>query len=420
MKNRTRGIAFLLVVILFLFAGCSEDVRQSSLPAETSDADLTSTLLDIFTEPDRFDRLERMISVLRGVKAGQGDALAAALDGLKFPNRELDRVLITTAWSKIDPIAATKWVVNNERVEIVRLTMLDESVYEWALVDPEGLLRDPQMIVYKLKGWDRKTLRALIRGWYESGKPNLEEFVYTLPNLGDDRQRGVSALIESKLKHEGADAAIVWATTAATGGSVPYRQYVYGRLAGDIAMTDPERAIAWCNEVCDTKSGEEIPLWIARTWVMNSGAEAMDWITARDARIVPVRVGSRAAYRRLILRARDEAFAWMEGTTEEQRKQEAMQGPLFMYINERSGLGATTEAIEWTKYITGDSERDELLRRIVMRWLRQDPTAAEAWLAQSSLSEELKQKAHETNLKTPGPGRFRLKDMLLERSLSEQ
>ena len=52
-----------------------------------------------------------------------------------------------------------------------------------------------------------------------------------------------------------------------------------------------------------------------------------------------------------------------------------------------------------------------------MRWLRQDPAAAEAWLAQSSLSEELKQKAHETNLKKPSPGRFQSKDAMLERSL---
>ncbi len=413
MKNRIRGIAVLLTVALFMLTGCSEDEPQSALPTEMSSAELTSTILDIFGEPNRFDRLERIIAVLRGVKPGQGDALEAALDGLKFPNRELERVLITTAWSKIDPMAATIWVVTHERTEIVRFTMLNESVYEWALADPEGMLRDPLMVKYKQMGWDPTTLRAFIRGWYESGKPNLDEFVYTLPNLGDDRQRGVSAWIESKLKHEGPEAVIAWAT-ASMRGDLPYRQYIYSRLAGDITKTDPARAMAWCKEVCDTKLGEEIPLWIATVWVVDSGAEAMDWITARDPSVIANRVGARAAYRRFVLNNRKGAIEWMENTTEQQRvEQEAMQGPLFMYINETSGLGSTTEAIEWTKYITDDAERDELLMRIGRRWLRWDPPAAEAWLAQSSLSEDQRQKAHEDNHGKVTPGMFRAKETIV-------
>jgi hypothetical protein len=413
MKNRIREIAS-LVAVLFLFSGCSQDAPQSSLPAELSGAELTSTILDIYAVPDRFDRLEKIVSVLRGVQAGQGDALEAALDGLDFPNRELERVLIITAWSTFDPIAATKWVVTHERTEIIRVTMLSESVYQWALNDPEGMLRDAYMVAYARTGWDPTTLRTLIRGWYDSGEPNLEQFVYTLPRLGDDRQRGVSALIESKLEHEGVEAVIAWAK-ASIAGDVPYKQYIYSRLAGDIAKIDPARAIAWCDEICDTQLGEEIPLWIATVWVVDSGAEAMDWITARDADVISVRVGARAAYRRFLLHARDGAFAWMEATTEQQRlEQEALQGPLFMYINERSGLGAAEEAIEWTQYITDDATRDELLRRIAMRWLRLDPVAAEAWLAQSSLSEELKAQAHQSNKsKKPRPGKFHAMDTVL-------
>jgi hypothetical protein len=351
--------------------------------------------------------------VLRGVKAGQGDALVAALNGMSFTGRELERILIITAWSKIDPMAATVWVVTHEREEIVRFTMLDESVYEWALQDPEGMLRNPTMIAYRRAGWDRTSLRAFVRGWYDSGKPNLDQFVYTMPNFGDDRQRSVSALIESKIKHEGTEAVIAWAT-ASTAGSIPYRQYIYSRLAGDITKLDPERAIAWCDEVCDTKLGEEIPLWIATVWVRDSGAEAMDWITARDANIISNRSGARAAYRRFVLSARDQAFEWMENTTEQRRvEQEAMQGPLFMYINEISALTATTEAIEWTKYIKQDAARDELLMRIGRRWLRWDPPAAEAWLAQSSLSEEQRQQTRVNNKGKVTPGMFRAKESIV-------
>ena len=66
MKNRIPKIV-LLAAVLFQFAGCSEDAHQSSPPAELSGAELTSKILDIYAEPDRFDRMEKIVSLLRGV-----------------------------------------------------------------------------------------------------------------------------------------------------------------------------------------------------------------------------------------------------------------------------------------------------------------------------------------------------------------
>ena len=402
MKNRFREFAFVLAMA-FLFAGCSdtsdtsEDLHQFSPPVETN-ADLASTLLDIFAMPDRFDRIEKMILVLRGVTAGQGEALALALEGRDLPNREPERVLIITAWSKFDPAAATKWAIRREVIESVRTTMFSESFYAWALIAPEDVLRDTDMVSYHRNGWDAMALRAFVKGWYDSGQPHLEQFIYGLPPLGNDRQRAVSALIEVKLANEGADAMIAWAATSLKGNAT-FNRYIYSRLAADIAKVDPQRAVAWCDEICDTKVGEDLPHWIASTWADHSGADAMDWITGRDNSLVSVRLGVRAAFRRFVIASRDEAFAWMESTTEEQRQERpAMQGAIFLYANERSGLGFPEEAIEWSRYLKDERERQEILITIARRWLRQDAIAAEAWLAQSSLSKEEKARAHERKM----------------------
>jgi hypothetical protein len=406
MQHRTRALIASLV-LLSLTSGCSEPTQtteSSSASSTTSvtDDDLASRIIELFDDDDRLERTSELVSILRNVKPGQGAALEAALDGLDTTNRELDQVLIVAAWSNIDPVAASRWVLRNARQELVRFGMLNECIYKWALQDPEGLIRDPDILLYSQKGWDATSIRALVRGWYQSGKPGLEDFVYGLPATGEDRQRAVSELIATKLDHEGVEPVIEWATNSMR-GEFPFRQYIYSRLAGDIAKIDPQRAIEWCNEVCDTKLGQEIPLWIATTWVVDGGAEAMDWIIARDSSVVANRIGARAAYRRFLLNDQAGALAWMENSPEEARTDyETMQGPLFMYVNEKSGLGFHQQAIEWTKYIDGESERDELLMRIARRWLRQDPDAAEVWLADAPLSEDQKMEARQPKLHKGG------------------
>lgn len=413
MKTPTR--ALIVSALLLVFAsGCSDQTEPASStdsssasdagssPAPAGDDALANRIIELYAEEDRLARTAELVEILRNVKEGQGDSLGAALDGLDTTNRELDQVLIVAGWSKIDPVGASRWVMRNARQELVRFGMLHESIYEWALRDPEGLIRDPDILLYSQKGWDATSLRALVRGWYDSGKPGLEDFVYGLPTMGEDRQRAVSQLIESKLAAEGVEPVIEWATTSMR-GEFPFRQYIYSRLAGDIAKIDPERAVAWCEEVCGTKLGQEIPLWIATTWVVDGGGDAMDWITVRDAEVVANRVGARAAYRRFLLNDQDGALEWMEGTSEEARTEhEAMQGPLFMYVNEKSGLGFHEQAIEWTKYIDGEHEREELLTRIARRWLRQDPDSAELWLADAPLSEDKKMEARQPKTTRPG------------------
>jgi hypothetical protein len=415
MKFRIRDLT-LVVALLFcvaVTAGCSGDAGRSS-PVALDDAELTSTILEIYAEPDRIERTDRLLSVLRGVQPGQGEALRKALDGLDFANREPAWVLVLAGWAKIDGEAATRWVMRNVRLEYVRFLMLDEAIYAWALKDPEGLVRDVEMAVYSQKGWDKASMRALVRGWYDSGKPNLDQWVYNLsPQRGDDRQRAASALIEAKIANEGVESTIEWAKSTMK-GVTPFHTYIYSRLAGDIAKIDPERAIAWCDEVCDKPLGKEIPLWIATTWVVNSGADAMDWITARDAKVISVRVGARAAYRRFLLNDQAGALAWMETKTEEERlEQAALQGPLYMYVNERSGLRGHETAIEWSRYVKSDVEREELLKRIARRWLREDPDAAEAWLAQGPLSEDAEMQARKPRPSPADRRRFRAKETVL-------
>ena len=390
MKNSLRIlISFFVLFSLLAVVGCGEDSPEpAAAPEGVVGQDPAAELLDDVNIKDRFDRIESMIATMRAIPPAQIDAIPTVLNELKAKGRELERVLLVSGWSRVDPEAATKWVMKREKLEYVRSTMFNETVYAWAAEDPESLRSDFKIGLYSVRGWDPTMLRAFIHGWYDSGEPELETFIRDLGRNGDDQQRAISELIKVKLEKETPDEMIAWVTKLK--GDERYRSYAYSRLAADIAAIDPQRAIAWCDEICDTNVGKDLPHWIASSWAREAGADAMDWLLARPE-TPAVRVGIRASYRLFQKTSPEEADAWLEKFPEEKLSSELFQGPVIMYVNRQSQLANNEVAIEWTKYIDNDWELERSLKSIAGRWLRRDEDAAKTWLATNEdLSDDVK------------------------------
>ncbi len=390
MKNRSRALAS-FSLLLFLFSGCSEDVKESSSVAvSVPGASSAAMIVEGFREPDRLARTEKLISLLRAVPADQTDVFKEALSRMNFPNRELDRVLITTAWAKRDPVAATKWARNHERSETVRSAMYGDAIYYWALKDPESFLTDMEMALWIMPGFDASALRGFVRGWFDSGQSGLEGFIRDMPSQSLDQQRAIDTLAKVRAERHGAAATIKWAEDLR--GSTRFKSEVYPRVAAKVVLVDPKLVVEWCERVCDSNVGEKMPHMIAAAWARESGEDAMDFIAAQPNKI-PVRTGARAAYRQFIMADSDRALAWMDTTTEEQRRGPVLQGPVAMYINKRSAQKEPLVAIKWLDYLQDEDERDGGRIMVMRRWLGHDAVAAEAWMAESSMSEEAKVEA---------------------------
>jgi hypothetical protein len=390
MKKQLRALAW-FSLLLFLFSGCSEDVKQSSSVAVTAPgASSAAMIVEGFREPDRLARTENLISLLRAVPADQTDVFKEALSRMNFPNRELDRVLITTAWAKRDPVAATKWARSHERSEIVRSAMYGDAIYYWALKDPESFLADMEMALWIMPGFDASALRGFVRGWFDSGQPGLEGFIRDMASQSQDQQRAIDTLAKVRTERHGAAATIKWAEELR--GSARFKSDLYPRVAAKVVVVDPELVVEWCDRVCDSEAGDKMPHMMAAAWARESGEGAMDFIAAQPNKI-PVRTGARAAYRKFLIADSDRALAWMDKTTEEQRSGPVLQGPVAMYINKRSAQNEPLIAIEWLDYLQNEEERDGGRTMIARRWLLSDAVAAEAWMAESSMSEEAKVEA---------------------------
>ena len=396
MKNRLRDLASVLVLCPLLLAGCSESAQLSPAPEKSLlGDDPVAAIVEILEIPERFERTETLMAALRELPAAQIGLLEDVLKERQKPHREFDRVLIVSAWSKIDPASATKWAMKRESRDFLRQTMFSESAYRWALNDPAEMREDFKVGMYSLQGWDPSMLRGFVQGWHESGEPNLEEFIRDLGRGSDDQQRAISQLINLKLATETPDAMIAWAMSL--DGELRYRRYVYSRLAADIAVTDPKRALAWCDEVCGSDVGENMPHWIAASWVRESGAEAMDWIMTQGDSLA-VQVGIRASYRRFTKSEPEAADAWIEQSSEEMRSSESLQGPVIMYVQRQANLANYENAIDWVKYIENDWERERSFSHIARQWLRRDEEAAELWLSTTDdLDDSVKRKLRGAN-----------------------
>ena len=397
---RSSGAPFSIGLVLFLVlallaTSCADEGDRSAARTGGSTVESEAAGKDrlrmIFEMPDRLDRVEALVAALRAMSPEDVGRFRALLRDRDLPLRDLERVLVVAAWADHDPEAATAWAIRGERGGSKEAAIAD-AVREWARLDPEAVIReyDINLIAPNHPG----ILVGLIEGWFETGDVALlESYVQDLGN-SDSRQRAVSALARLRVLRDGPEATIRWAESIPT-TEARFKTSIYRRVALEIAQTRPRLAADWCDRVCDSPYGDSVAELIAREWAEEDGGSAMEWVLAGPDGM-DTQVAVRAAYRAFLIADADAALAWIEGTTEEQRHDDRLQGAVAMYVNKRSWEpGQADVAIEWANYLKNEAERELALISIARRWRYRDEEAAEAWLADSPLSEEARVKARE-------------------------
>jgi len=87
---------------------------------------------------------------------------------------------------------------------------------------------------------------------------------------------------------------------------------------------------------------------------------------------------------------RKAVLAWMK--TQTTGEPEVWLRPVFPVYARLLSEDSPADAVEWAERIEGDEEREIVLREVLRAWRQIDEDAAEAWLLQSSLSEETREK----------------------------
>jgi len=331
--------------------------------------------------PNPFARTAALGEVLSGLRSEDLDSIRVAYDAVVTGPTDPEIIMLAQWWAEHDPDGAWKWATTTRGV--TGTTVQAAVLRVWARQDPAAAslailrMNDPMM--------KRPALVALAIGWEEGGHPHLPELIVTLPQ-GIDLQLAIDAIARRKALRHGAEEAFRWAESlpadAAPGGP---KVNAMRRVAGAVAEIDPEAAMAFAAEHGETQHGVAMYRRVALATVETNGEGTLQWLgtlpagNARDGAVA-------AAYRTWIGQDRDAAMRWL-------RDQELQPwlDPATHSFAQALSFENPAIAMEWAQQIHDEKRRNDATWRVGRVWWDSDPTAAQAWLDQAEVSEELRQ-----------------------------
>jgi hypothetical protein len=368
-------------------ATVSSPVESEAIPAGETLVELVrEALADIVRDGDAYSRARRLGALLPTLGPETVPAAVQTLEDRTVELRATDLELLVRYWAIHQPEAASRWAKEESPLDY-RVAAVYSAIRMWAEADPQAAasVAWPWMVD---RTFERIVPIAVVRGWFAANDPpELAQWLRELP-IGVFRQRAIAAYVRVVIQKQGIDAVQRWAESLPDDDAT-YKLAVYRRAIDTLSRLDIEAAIRWCDSHCDGPYGDNLRHLIARNWLVRDGPSAFAWLSSApegDDRDLAVRL-TFALWTR---HDREAAMDWMAAQTT--GEPDPWLRPTYpIYAQVLSG-DAPAEAIEWAGRIEDDREREGLLIGVARVWRHLDEAAAEAWLLQSSLSEEAREK----------------------------
>ena len=366
-----------LTLVLLLSGGCGEGPDSQVSPS----ADAEARLRAILELPTALPRAAALTALLQSLGPRDVPAVARAIDHGRSDMDEVAGAVIASWWTSFDPETAYAHGVESTVTgnALWRRTVLQE----WALSDPEAVLRVVQEIPAGDPERVRDATRALISGWFYTDAPPdpLLPLIEPLP-LGRARNETIDRFLNAMAEHRGVEATIEF-VEAMGEGEANFKLQFYRRLATAVAQRDPQRAIAWAQEHAAGPYGANLLRRVGARWGWVAGEPAMEWalgLPASEERDGIVR----ETYRGFRMRARERADAWMRG----QQPSPVLEPAYGIYL-----IGVARddprEALRLLDGVVDETLKDRLIVAVARSWMKTEPEAAETWLQGAGLSSEL-------------------------------
>jgi len=291
-------------------------------------------------------------------------------------------------WIDRDAKGAAEWISKSAPLGY-RMFALDAAVERVAASDPKDALR------YVGSGHraDTRLLKPLIRGWVRSGQPGVEDWIRDL-DYGFKRQKALGAYARARIAHDGAAAAIAW-LEGLPDTEDGFKGEAFLRMTTELTYADPAAGVAWYEKHRDGPYGAGLMTTVADAWAGVDGPAAMHWVSQQPPG-----------------KERDDAVldgirSWgivdVQGMKRWARSAERLDDwfqPGLPILSRLLAADDPAEGIRYAERITDEERRHLTLLQIARQWHASDPAAAEAWLAQSPLTEEERERALQVS--TPG------------------
>lgn len=335
-----------------------------------------ASLREILEHPDIFERTQRIAHFLQRATPDQLDDIRYEFETAAQNQGDLDYALFGSWWARFDPLAAFYYADQHLRMENPRVIL--EIVRTWAYEDPMGLSESGVLLSYDMHmpALDTGLVDAMVVGWFESGKPGLDDFIFTL-NDSAARATALKAWVRMRVLRDGDAETLEWIQNASYHAEVR-RQLLAGALSV-IAHQNPELAVAWYEKAKEggVDVGTLIPR-IANAWGHHDPRAAIDWVLTFPDDHERTRAMQQVA-RKWVKRDQAEMAEWLDG------KVGNAGTDMLRFQAIRAHVRLQDYRVDWADLMRRATElvdtnkRNSLVLWVLQRWYVADEAGAEAW-----------------------------------------
>jgi len=359
-------------------AGAAGGSHARAEPIATTPPEIVAALAGF----DPYTRTTRLVEVLQQLGPEDASGMEAALVDASLGLSAGEIELLTYFWAQHDPEAASRFATKR-LPRGFQVPAMQIALETWARQDLAGAFEFVGVIWLGNHPYRDVAQLALVRGWFESGEDGLDEYIEGLgPSL--EQQRALYARFRRQIRRDGSEAAMEWARDVPE-DDVRFKRAVYRQLGSELAMSNPADGVRWCDEVCEGPYGKGVRALVTQRWADRDGLPAMLWAGSAPPGLERNRAVT-SALRGWWRRDRASLKAWVEGLPE--AGVPAWFEPAIEVYAATVATAAPTQAIDWALRIADDEARERSLVNVSRIWRREDEAAAEAWLVESPLSED--------------------------------
>ena len=328
-------------------------------------------------------RLGQSAQVLQHLDAENLEEVLAVYEMMLSGLGECDLRIFADAWSQFDPRGAfdhtMSWDYSNKRV-----VSSDAVIRSWAIRDPiEAAAAVPDIVDENPRIQGRIVDNFLV-GWAHSGQPGLDEYIGGIETQAPEKY--VTQVLNAILRRGGPEAVHAWSD-----GVLQDSDYSYGMKRAALrtglrtsARWDPELTAEWFGPYLEEEWADDGPRIMADQWGKHDGLAAMEW--ARALPVSPRRQSAtRAAFVSWMKNDEPAAEAWLLG-----QELSSFHDPALNYYARELAEKDAVGAISMCEKVEDEKRRIGCLKKAAKNWYRADALAAEAWLQESSLDEEIR------------------------------
>lgn len=253
----------------------------SSAATEPLDAPLApdATLEQALAHRDPLERAKRVAEILSAAGPEQLDTIQAAVEAAPLAWGDIEYALFAAWWARFDPSTAIAYCEEELRLNHPRVVA--EVLRTWGRTDPQAALDSGWLVgrTMDAQGLNPDYVDPLVVGWFESGKPGLENWIQGLDP--SSKATALAAYMRMKILRDGRGPSLEWARTAPF--TPDLQRLLLGTGLNIVARQEPELAVQWLDVAA--KEGIDVRTFtarIARGWANHAPRDAMEWVMSRD------------------------------------------------------------------------------------------------------------------------------------------